>query len=182
MDFSLVELTHQNCSAVREINRNDIPEAFVDTVDTIMEITDYGVSHGCLGQTFAVEISGRYVGLILLGEALHWETDPPEMSERSFYRLMGFVIDQAFRGSGLGGAVLEKTIEIVYREFGPRPIALGCHRDNKAAERFYVRHGFRKTKYHESDDYYYLRYPEDYARSEPAFANWEGRSPHESLE
>ena len=62
MDFSLVELTHQNYSAVREINRNDIPEAFVDTVDTIMEITDYGVSHGCLGHTFAVKYAADMWG------------------------------------------------------------------------------------------------------------------------
>ena len=160
MSFALIELTHDNLPAVRTINRDDIPEAFVDTVDTIMEITDYGRDHGCLGYTFAVEMSGKYIGLILLGEALHWETDPPEMSERPFYRLMGFVIDQAFRGNGIGGAALEKTIETVYREFGPRPIALGCHRDNEGAARFYTRHGFLKTVYRESEDYYFLRYPE----------------------
>lgn len=160
MSFVLTELTHDNFPAVRKINRDDIPEAFVDTVDTIMEITDYGRDHGCLGHTFAVEMSGKYIGLVLLGEALPWKTDPPEMSERPFYRLMGFVIDQAFRGNGIGGAVLEKTIETVYQEFGPRPIALGCHRDNERAARFYTRHGFLKTEYRESEDFYYLRYPE----------------------
>ena len=41
-----------------------------------------------------------------------------------------------------------------------RPIALGCHKDNKLAADFYVRHGFRKTMYMEGNDFYYLRYPE----------------------
>lgn len=159
MDYTLVELTHDNYDLVKNIDREDIPENYVDTVDTIMEITDYGVAHGCLGHTFAVKLHGDYVGLILLGEAIPWETDPPEMAEQPFYRLMGFVIDRAFRNRGLGGSVLEKAIETVYREFGVRPIALGCHRDNEAAARFYRKHGFRQTKYLEAEDLYYLRYP-----------------------
>ena len=160
MDFQFEELTHENFGAVRLIDRSDVPEEFVDTVDTIMEITDYGVEHGCLGHTFAVKVGGRYVGVILLGEAIPWETDPPEMRERPFYRLMGFVIDRRYRGAGLGGAVLERTVETVCRDFGVRPIALGCHKDNAAAERFWIKHGFRKTQYREGDDFYYFRYPE----------------------
>ena len=42
---------------------------------------------------------------------------------------------------------------------GVRPIALGCHKDNHKAEKFYIRHGFKKTDVMEGNDYYYLRYP-----------------------
>ena len=74
-----------------------------------------------------------------------------------FYRLMGFVLDRKFRNLGIGGQALELAIESVYCEFGKRPIALGVHRDNSGAERFYLRHGFRKTAYMEGNDYYFLR-------------------------
>ena len=161
MKIQLEELTHNNYHAVRQIRREDVPESFVNTVDTIMRLTDYSVAHGCLGHTFAVKLDGSYIGLILLGEAIPWPSDPPQMAERPFYRLMGFVIDKQYRGMGIGGTVLEQTIERVYRDFGPRPIALGCHRDNHTAAVFYRKHGFQKTEYLETEDYYYLRYPED---------------------
>lgn len=82
------------------------------------------------------------------------------MSSEPFYRLMGFVVDKRFRGKGIGGKVLEMAISRVYEEFGERPIALGCHKDNHLAAKFYINHGFRKTAYMEGDDIYYLRYPQ----------------------
>ena len=154
------QLTRDIFDKVRMIDRNDIPESYVDTVDTIMDLTDYGFIHGCIGHTYAVKMNGRYISVILLGEALHWETDPPEMSKQPFYRLMGFVVDKGYRGRGLGGEILEQTISNVYHDFGIRPIALGCHKDNAAAARFYIRHGFKLTMYRESDDIYYIRYPD----------------------
>ena len=154
------QLTRNIFDEVRMIDRNDIPESYVDTVDTIMDLTDYGFIHRCIGHTYAVKMNGRYISVILLGEALHWETDPPEMSKQPFYRLMGFVVDKGYRGRGLGGEILEQTISNVYHDFGIRPIALGCHKDNAAAARFYIRHGFKLTMYRESDDIYYIRYPD----------------------
>lgn len=158
MDIELEELTHQNFEEARRINRDDVSEDFVDTAETLMELTDYGAAHGCVGHTFVVKADGRLVGLILLGEAIPWESDPPEMRGTPFYRLMGFVLDRGSRGRGIGGEALEKAIERVYREFGERPIALGCHKDNRRAARFYLRHGFQKTDAMEGDDYYYLRF------------------------
>ena len=81
------------------------------------------------------------------------------MRQTPFYRLMGFVIDSRYRGRGIGSYVLEKVIDMCYRECGVRPIALGCHKDNHQAAQFYIRHGFKKTEVMESNDYYYLRYP-----------------------
>lgn len=158
MEIEFEELTHSNFADACGIDRDDTPESYVDTAETLMEITDYGVEHHCLGHTFVAKCSGRYVGLILLGEAIPWETDPPEMEREPFYRLMGFVIDREQRGRGIGGEVLEQAIERVYQDFGRRPIALGCHKDNIRAERFYLRHGFQKTSYMEGNDYYYFRF------------------------
>ncbi len=161
MEFELEELTRENCELVRDsIDREDIPLCFVHPVDTIMNVTDYGVEHKLAGHTFAVKANGEYIGTILLGETIPWKTDPPQMHREPFYRIMGFVLDKRYRSLGIGGQVLERAIEAVYRDYGPRPIALGCHQRNVGAAAFYKKHGFIKTDYLETEDYYYLRYPE----------------------
>lgn len=157
--ITLELLTENNIQEARNIRREDISADFVDTVDDIMELTQYGLDHQCLGHTYAVRYEGIVVGVILLGEAIPWETDPEEMQNQPFYRLMGFVIDRRYRGGGIGTYVLDETVRRIYREFGVRPIALGCHKDNVKGERFWLRHGFRKTDAMEGDDCYYLRYP-----------------------
>ena len=159
MEITFEQLTHQNFSAARALDRDDIPESFVDTAATIMEITDYGYENNLIGHTYLILCDGRYAGLILLGEAIPWDTDPPEVHQQPFYRLMGFVIGKAFRGKGVGGEALEKTIAKVYEDFGVRPLVLGCHKDNPRAAAFYERHGFHKTDYMEGNDCYYLRFP-----------------------
>ena len=159
MEITFEQLTHQNFSAARALDRDDIPESFVDTAATIMEITDYGYENNLIGHTYLILCDGRYAGLILLGEAIPWDTDPPEVHQQPFYRLMGFVIGKAFRGKGVGGEALEKTIAKVYEDFGVRPLVLGCHKDNPKAAAFYERHGFQKTDYMEGNDCYYLRFP-----------------------
>ena len=160
MDIELKELTHKNFALASRIDRSDISENFVDNINTIMEYTNYGIEHCCIGHTFAIIKNDVYIGLIMLGEAIEWETDPPEMKSVPFYRLMGFVIDKKYRGKGIGGKALEMTIAEVYKDFGVRPIALGCHKENELAAKFYIKHGFKKTKYMEHNDIYYLRYPE----------------------
>lgn len=157
--ISLELLDKNNIDAVRRIDRSDISEEFVDTVDTIMNLTQYGLEHNCIGHTYAIKYCKEYIGIILLGEAIPWESDPDEMRKEPFYRLMGYVIDQKYRNKGIGGYVLEKVIDKTYNEFGIRPIALGVHRDNDAAARFYLSHGFVKTDALEGNDIYYLRYP-----------------------
>lgn len=158
--LSLKLLTQDNIDAVRAIRREDIPESWVDSADTLWELTRYGLEHNCIGRTYAVEYDGACVGVILLGEAIPWESDPEEMRGVPFYRLMGFVIDKRYRGKGIGGSVLEQVIDAVYGEYGVRPIALGVHRDNRGAARFYERHGFVPVDAMEGNDRYYLRFPE----------------------
>lgn len=162
MDLNSVTLellNEDNIEEARNIRREDISEDFVDTVDNIMELTQYGLDHQCLGHTYAVRYDGTVIGVILLGEAIPWETDPEEMQNTPFYRLMGFIIDRRYRGGGIGAHVLEETVRRVYREFGVRPIALGCHKDNLRAEQFWLRRGFRRTEAMEGSDRYFLRYP-----------------------
>ena len=159
MKIRLELLTPEMEDAVRAIHREDISEDFVDTAETILELHHYGLEHGCLGHTFAIYAEDACIGVLLLGEAIPWETDPPEMQGVLFYRLMGFVLDKAYRGQGIGAYALEEAIRWCYRDFGVRPIALGVHQNNHGAARFYQRHGFKKTTYMEGNDYYYLRYP-----------------------
>ncbi len=152
-------LTEENLPQAQAVRREDISEDFVDSADAIWELTQWGLEHGCLGHTFLILWEGKCVGFLLLGEAIPWETDPPEMAEEPFYRLMGFVLDTRYRGRGIGGQALDMAIARCYQDFGPRPIALGVHKDNIGAQRFYLRHGFVKTRYMEGNDYYFLRYP-----------------------
>ena len=53
--------------------------------------------------------------------------------------------------------IMEKAIELVYQEFGRRSLALGVHKDNTQAGRFYEKHGFQRMGVFEGDDEYYLR-------------------------
>lgn len=161
-------LTPSDMARVREIQRDDVSEAFVDSADTIMKFTQYGLDHRCKGHTYAIKQADAYIGVILLGEAIPWDTDPEEMKGVPFYRLMGFVIDRRYRNREIGGYVLERAIEMIYDEFGVRPIALGVHKDNFDAERFYLNHGFCKTDVMEGNDYYYLRYPDETRLQEEA--------------
>lgn len=155
----MAPLTRENLPLAMAIDRSDVSEEFVDTAETIWELTQYGLQHRCLGHTFLILWEGQCIGMILLGEAIPWETDPPEMAKEPFYRLMGFVLDQRYRGRGIGGQVLELAVARCYQDFGVRPIALGVHKDNTSAQRFYLRHGFVKTQAMEGDDCYFLRYP-----------------------
>lgn len=157
--IELEYLTPHNLDAVRAIHRENIPESWVDTADTIMEFTQYGLDHGCMGHTYVVKYAEEYIGVILLGEAIPWETDPKEMDGVPFYRLMGFLIDGRCRSRGIGGQILEMVIDNIYQEYGIRPIALGVHRDNLGAARFYEKHGFMRTEVMEGNDFYFLRYP-----------------------
>lgn len=157
MCLQFEELTQKNYADAQEIDRDDIPEAFVDTIATLKDITEYGVKHQCIGHTFLVRKDGKCIATILLGEAIPWETDPLRVKSEPFYRLMGFMIDKKYRNRGYGGIILEETIRRVYLEFGRRPIVLGCHKENWKAASFYERHGFVKTDYMERNDTYYIR-------------------------
>ena len=157
--INLELLTEKNIDAVRAIHREDIPVSWVDNADTLWELTQYGLEHNCMGHTYAVKYDDAYIGVILLGEAIPWETDPEEMKNEPFYRLMGFVLDNRYRNQGIGSKVLELVIDTIYSEYDVRPIALGVHKDNHGAARFYEHHGFVPVNAMEGNDRYYIRHP-----------------------
>ena len=82
--INLELLTEKNIDAVRAIHREDIPVSWVDNADTLWELTQYGLEHNCIGHTYAIKYDDTYIGVILLGEAIPWETDPEEMKMSRF--------------------------------------------------------------------------------------------------
>lgn len=157
MDITLEQLTHENLDEALRIDRDDIPDAWVDTVPTLMKFTDYGRENDLIGHTFIARTDDRVVGIIMIGEALEWDTDPEEMKGKPFYRVMGFTVDKEYRSKGIGGVILEDAIDKVYEEFGRRPLTLGVHKENTRVRTFYERHGFRPTGVYEGNDEYFLR-------------------------
>ena len=152
-------LNDANQHDVLMIDRSDISEDWVDSIPTILELTRYGLEHNYLGHTYAIYTDERCVGLILMGEGIPWPCDPPEMEGIPFYRIMGFVLDKAWRGHGIGGQVLEMVIARIFAEFDPRPILIGVQMDNTRAADFYQRHGFVPTDSWDEDDRFYIRMP-----------------------
>ena len=82
MEITLEQLTHGNYSHALEINRDDIPEAWVDNAAYLMDLTDYGEEHHLIGHTYLARLGTRYIGIILIGEAIPWDTDPDEIRGR----------------------------------------------------------------------------------------------------
>ncbi len=153
-------LLSNDMEKLKGIDRSDISVEFVDTLETLVELTSYGEEHHCIGHTFAVCYGERIVGTLLLGEGISWSIDPPELDGIPFYRLMGFVIDKNYRNLGIGTSALEQAIQSVYAEYGSRPVLLGCQEDNEKGLRFYERLGFIKTESRDEDDIFMIRYPE----------------------
>lgn len=148
-----------NRADVLRIDRSDIREDWVDSIGQILETTQYGLDHGCIGHTYAIYTDDVCIGIILMGEGIPWACDPVEVADVPFYRIMGFVLDRQWRDKGFGGQVLEIVIDRIFVEYGPRPIVLGVQVDNTGAARFYERHGFSTTTAMDEDDRFYIRYP-----------------------
>ena len=97
MEITLEQLTYDNYKHALEIDRDDISEAWVDNAAYLMDLTDYGEEHHLIGHTYLARLGTRYIGIILIGEAIPWGTDPDEMKGKPFYRIMGFVVDRNYR-------------------------------------------------------------------------------------
>ena len=156
-DFTLEDLTFENCNRAYEIDRSDIPDDFVDDVPTLIATLKFGFENKLKGYAYLITKDERPIGTILLGEGLFCENDPKELKDCPFYRLVFFVLDKNFRGKGLGSQIIETTIQKVYNDFGKHPIVLGVHKDNEKAAKFYLKHGFVKTSYMDGDDFCFIR-------------------------
>lgn len=159
MDIRLEVITATNRDAVLCIDRSDVSEDWVDSIQHILDLTQYGLDHGYIGHTYAVYAKDQCIGIILMGEGIPWHCDPSEVAGIAFYRIMGFVLDKSWRSQGIGSQVLEMVVEHIYAEYGPRPILLGVQEENVCAARFYVRHGFHPTSARDEDDLFYIRWP-----------------------
>lgn len=159
MILRLEYVDDRNRDDVLRIDRSDISEDWVDSIPDILDLHQYGLEHGCIGHTYAVYADDVCIGIILMGEGFPWPCDPPEIAGVPFYRIMGFVLDKAWRGKGLGSQVLETVIARVFDEFGPRPILIGVQAENLRAADFYLQHAFYPTNAWDEDDRFYIRYP-----------------------
>lgn len=142
---------------VKKIQRDDIPVCFVEDVSYTIELSRYGEKNNLRGHCYAIKYAEKYIGIVLIGEAIEGEEDPIELKGRVFFRIIGFVIDKGYRGQGIGSKALELALNEIYQEYGAVPILLECHKDNKGAIKFYTKMGFRNTNILNNQDYFFIK-------------------------
>ena len=59
MEILLEQLTHENFNDALSINRDDIPEEWVDNASYLMEVTDYGAEYHLMGHTFLCRVNEK---------------------------------------------------------------------------------------------------------------------------
>ena len=95
---------------------------------------------------FVAEVWGGLIGYVLTHVGVHGLPSelvrPGRVEEGSAY-LSKCYVDEAWRGSGVADALLERAVADA-REIGHVAVVLGTNRGNKTAQAFYKRHGFRK--------------------------------------
>lgn len=95
---------------------------------------------------FVAEVWGGLIGYVLTHVGAHGLPSelvrPGRVEEGSAY-LSKCYVDEAWRGSGVADALLERAVADA-REIGHVAVVLGTNRGNKTAQAFYKRHGFRK--------------------------------------
>ena len=138
-------LDRYNRTQLINLDRKDIPLEYVADVEQTISLADYGAKFGLGGRCFAIKYGGKYVGIILIGEAVKNEADPVELKGEKYFRVLGFLIDNKYQGIGIGTIALQKAIKEIYRDYGKIPLLLECHKDNERAIRFYEQNGFVNT-------------------------------------
>ena len=150
-------LNSENEEKVKKIKRDDIPDGFVEDISYTVELSKYGEENDLRGHCYTIKYEDKYVGIILIGEAIEDEADPAELKGTYYFRVIGFVIDKEYRGQGIGSKALESALNEIYCEYGPVPILLECHKDNKRAIKFYEKMGFRNTNILNDQDYFLIK-------------------------
>ena len=150
-------LNRYNENKVRKIQRDDIPVCFVEDVSDTIELSKYGEENNLRGHCYAIKYADKYVGIILIGEAIEEEPDPIELKGTGYFRVIGYVIDKEYRGQGIGSNALKLALDEIYCEYGTVPILLECHKDNERAIRFYEKMGFKNTNILNNQDYFLIK-------------------------
>ena len=138
-------LDRYNRTQLINLDRKDIPPEYVADVENTISLADYGTKFGLEGKCFAIKYGGKYVGIILIGEAVKNQADPVELQNEKYFRVLGFLIDNKYQGIGIGTKALKKATDEIYREYGRVPLLLECHKDNEKAIKFYEKNGFSNT-------------------------------------
>jgi len=150
-------LDESNETHLLQIHREDIPTQFVEDIADTIWLARWGAENGLKGHCFAIKYDEKYVGLVLIGEAIEDEADPDEVKGKEYFRILGFVIDSRYRNKGIGSTALKLAIEAINQEYGKVILLLECNKDNQKAINFYEKNGFRNTHIiNEEDQDYYL--------------------------
>ena len=150
-------LKSENEVQVKRIQRDDVPDTFAEDVAATVALARYGDENHLRGHCYCIKYGNRYIGILLLGEAIEDEADPAELKGTGYFRIMGFVLDRNYRGKGLGSKALERALQEIYKEYGKVPILLECHKDNTGAAGFYTKMGFRNTHILNNEDYFFIK-------------------------
>ena len=145
-------LNEHNEEYLRKIDRSDIPFSFVEPIEDTIELAKWGTENGLKGGCYGILVDNRYVGILLIGEGMEGEVDPPEVKGKPFYRVIGFVLDRNYRGAGIGSEALKLAIADTFEHYGKYPVLLECQRENARAAAFYERNGFKSLGYGHDDD------------------------------
>ena len=147
----------ENEVQVKHIQRDDVPDEFAEAVADTVELAKYGDENHLRGHCYCIKYGEKYIGVLLIGEAIEDEADPAELKGTGYFRVMGFVLDRNYRGQGLGSKALELALREIYREYGRVPVLLECHKDNVRAAGFYTILGFRNTHILNNEDYFFIK-------------------------
>ena len=155
--LTLELLNPENEVQVKKIQRDDVPGRFAEDISYTVELAKYGDENHLRGHCYCIKYREKYIGILLIGEAIEDEADPAELKGKGYFRIIGFVLDRDYRGKGLGSTALELALEEIYREYGKVPILLECHKDNTRAANFYTKMGFRNTNILNNEDYFFIK-------------------------
>lgn len=150
-------LNRNNENMVKEIQRDDIPLCFAEDVSSTIELSKYGEENNLRGHCYTIKYADKYIGIILIGEAIEDVADPIELKGTGYFRVIGFIIDRAYRGQGIGSKAFGLALNEIYCEYGKVPILLECHKDNERAIKFYNKMGFRNTNILNNEDYFFIK-------------------------
>jgi len=151
MEFSIREVSPQDFGAVCELfedvealHRNAVPRVFrkPEGRDWIRDIVSAATTDGD-SVLFVAEGGGRVVGLA--HAAIRRAPDLPFVVPRRYAVIQDLVVSEDSRGSGIGGALVEKVHEWALDK-GVSEVELYVWEFNRAALAFYEKHGYETAR------------------------------------
>ena len=138
-------LDRYNKTQLVNIDRKDVPAEYAAEISDTISMAEHGTRFGLGGHCYAIKYTDKYVGIILLEKGVEEYNAPDEVKGKTFFRIIGFVIDSKYRNIGIGSTALKKAMHEIQLEYGNVIFLLECHKDNKKAIAFYEKNGFANT-------------------------------------